>query len=101
MPPRRLTPARQRKVRLFLCACCRWNWTCLREDGRRLVEAAERYADGWAQLGEVRAARATVGAAPEERWRWEAAVTGWDELAACGPPDLHAGPPVASARQPR
>ena len=37
----------ERALRLYACACCRVIWDVLPEDeGRRAVEAAERYADG-------------------------------------------------------
>jgi hypothetical protein len=38
----------QRKVRLYLCSCCRLLWDTVGPRGRAAVEAAERYADGMA-----------------------------------------------------
>jgi hypothetical protein len=46
-------PKRQdRKSRLFLCACARLNWALLEAASRRVVETAERYADGEADADE-------------------------------------------------
>jgi hypothetical protein len=47
--------ANDRKLRLFACACCRRVWNFLSDDewGRRLVELAERFADGAACPEEV------------------------------------------------
>jgi mannitol/fructose-specific phosphotransferase system IIA component (Ntr-type) len=46
-----------RKARLFGAACCRRLWGLLSEEGRRAVEAVERYAAGLAQREELDAAR--------------------------------------------
>ncbi len=51
--------ATNRKRRLFMCADLRRSWHLLREPGRRVLEVAERFADGLAtpeQLGEASAA---------------------------------------------
>lgn len=50
-----------RKSRLFLCACARLSWDLLGAAGRRVVETAERFADGEADANER--LRATVSAA--------------------------------------
>jgi hypothetical protein len=47
-----------RKLRLYLCGCCRQRWELLDEARRRAVEVAERYADGQASADER--LRATV-----------------------------------------
>jgi hypothetical protein len=51
-----------RKVRLFLCACCRQIWSRIDDPrGHEVVEVAERYADG--KAGADERLRATVAAA--------------------------------------
>jgi hypothetical protein len=51
----------ERKLRLFVCACCRRVWHKLSDpQGCRAVEIAERLADGQADPGEVAAARAEI-----------------------------------------
>lgn len=45
-----------RKLRLFACACSRVSWRLLDEPGRRALETSERYADGLANLDELKAA---------------------------------------------
>jgi hypothetical protein len=48
----------ERKLRLFVCACCRQVWGALpTEDCRRVVEVSERYADGLATKKELQQAR--------------------------------------------
>jgi hypothetical protein len=50
--------ASERKLRLFVVACCLGDWSSLYEDrSRRLVELAERYADGEASEAELAEAR--------------------------------------------
>jgi hypothetical protein len=54
-------PHRDRKFRLFACACLRWAWDRLPSTCRRAVEYMERYADGggartwYRESGRVRA----------------------------------------------
>ncbi len=71
--PRRLRAflagnASDRKLRLFDCACCRRLWPALPFASRRAVEVAEDFADGHADLDQLRAAFEAAGG--------EAAVTG-------------------------
>lgn len=42
-----------RKVRLFVCACCRRGWDRLNTASRTAIEVAERYADGQASADDV------------------------------------------------
>jgi hypothetical protein len=55
-------PAGERKLRLFACACCRRIWHRLAPTSRRVVEAAEQYADA-----ETRAAEAAAAARSAEQ----------------------------------
>lgn len=53
LDPRRDKPLnRDRKFRLFACACCRRAWDRLSARGRKAIEIAERYAVGLATEGE-------------------------------------------------
>jgi hypothetical protein len=70
---------RERKLRLFACACCRLFWHLLtRESSRRADEAAEQYADGLLERAALTAAgKAAVpdvrGYRPDEHARYTAA----------------------------
>jgi hypothetical protein len=70
--------AKERKVRLFLCACCRRLWHLYsREEVRAALATAEDYADGRADRDRLRAALYAIhkarGAAPLSS-RWEKAL---------------------------
>ena len=43
----------ERKMRLFVCACCRCVWQTLDDKYRTAIEIAERYADGYASSQEL------------------------------------------------
>jgi hypothetical protein len=56
-----LRTADARKLRLFACAACRFAlWDLLTKEGRQLVEAAERWADGHITRNELNAIRAEL-----------------------------------------
>jgi hypothetical protein len=71
-----------RKLRLFVCACCRRLWHLLNDDrSRRAIEVSERYADGLASQLELEAARAealeTVHERPAPRGRMTVGTRVW------------------------
>jgi hypothetical protein len=69
--------AGERKLRLWVCACCRRVGHLLAEPGRLAVEVAERLADGAATAAEVSAARVAVRTATR---RTPVATPGWYTL---------------------
>jgi hypothetical protein len=67
--------ASDRKLRLFACACCRSVCDSLTQRGEKLIEVAERYADGLASPGEIVEAQTTASWDSRDGVVWEAA--GW------------------------
>jgi hypothetical protein len=61
--------ARDRKLRLFCCACCRRIWESLPTEGREAVEVSERFADGLVLSTEVQAAFERLEGIAQERGR--------------------------------
>jgi hypothetical protein len=75
--------ASDRKVRLFMCACCRRIWDLFKDERcRRAVEIAERYADGLASDDEITESQEAVDAVAEEAD--EAVLPHFEKLALVG-----------------
>jgi hypothetical protein len=67
--------ARERKLRLLACACCRRYWDRLTDErSRRAVEASELFADG--RIGRTRLSNAAAAADAALRDVWSAAASG-------------------------
>jgi hypothetical protein len=72
--------ASSRKLRLFVCACCRGIWEQFTEEqGRKTIEVAERMADGQAEPGEVALARSEIEELNRINGEWWANVAQQDE----------------------
>lgn len=55
--------AGRRKLRLFVCACCRQTWPLLGDASRAALETAEKYADGRVGSDELKRAETAARAA--------------------------------------
>jgi hypothetical protein len=79
-----LGKARDRKIRLYACACCRRIWSLLTDNrSREVIEVAEKYADGQVnKLALVDASRAAYRAGITLYRRGEEVITRWAAHAA-------------------
>jgi hypothetical protein len=82
---RLLIPMSERKVRLLACALCRRMWSSLSPRLHKMVETAERFADGEATRGELLAGRSLSAPHPSSS-SYAAWIATWDPRSIAGSP---------------
>jgi hypothetical protein len=96
--------ASERKLRLFLVACCRRVWHLFtREQVRAALATAEDYADGRADRGQLREALRTIhrarSASPlSSPWEHALMIAGQAAVESMSPAAFHATYPFSAAR---